>query len=142
MWAQYWKDTGTKTPACRRSDLLGKILFISGREPYGIEGILWNNVAVLLLAVFATTWLTGGPRAFIYPFALWLLPWAISQILIADFNYRGHVGLLAKGRQYPYRGEDTRNLDAGLGYFINLATFGFYRHQDHHRWPNKDRLQY
>lgn len=137
MWPQYWKGVKMETSGIKRSDLLGKILIISGRQMYGAKGILVNNVVMLLLAVFALFWLSIGLTGVLYPIALWLLPWMISQILIANFNYRGHVGLLHKGASLSYQGEDTRNLDHGFGRIINLATFGFYRHQDHHRWPHR-----
>ena len=137
MWPQYWKGVQMESSGIKRSDLLGKILFISGRQMYGAKGILINNAVMLLLGVFALFWLSIGLTGVLYPIALWLLPWMISQILIANFNYRGHVGLLHKGASLSYQGEDTRNLDYGFGRIINLATFGFYRHQDHHRWPHR-----
>lgn len=138
MWAECWEGVDPQSPARRRLDRLGKLLIVSGRRPHGLLYMLlpWNNVCTLLVSVFAAAYFLGGPAALAYPLLLWLLPSFVGYMLIADFNYRGHVGLPEKGSSYPYFGADSRNLNSGLGRLLDRLTDGFYRHQDHHRWPS------
>jgi len=138
MFTEFWKDVDANSPVIRRRDRLGKILIVSGRKPHSLVYMFlpWNNVFTLLVLVFGVTYLIGGAPALAYPLMLWLLPSCIGYMLIADFNYRGHIGLPEKGSNHPYSGEDSRNLNHGWGRLLDLMTDGFYRHQDHHRWPS------
>jgi fatty acid desaturase len=138
LFREHWKDVDMNIWSVRWRDALGKVMIVSGRRPYNLISMFlpWNNVASLLVLVFGTTYLLGGPAALAYPLFFWLMPSAIGYMLIADFNYRGHVGLPEKGIKHPYQGEDSRNLNLGIGRLLDRITDGFYRHQDHHRWPS------
>lgn len=59
----------------------------------------------------------------------WLIPVAVSHMLMAHFNYVTHVG------KPIGRGQDTRSLDRGLMKVVNLLTFNFYLHEEHHLAP-------
>ncbi len=72
-----------------------------------------------------------GMRGLRWGTLYWLIPTVISQSLIAHFNYITHVGLLFG------RGQDTRSFKKGLWRVINLLTFSFYLHAEHHIKPSE-----
>lgn len=61
----------------------------------------------------------------------WLAPLVVSHVLVAHFNYITHAGLPAGF------GRDTRSFSAGLWRFVNLASFNFYLHAEHHLRPSQ-----
>ena len=63
--------------------------------------------------------------------AFWFVPMAFAHFLVAHFNYITHVGLP------PGRGENTRSFKGGLWKLVNLLTFNFYLHAEHHLRPGK-----
>jgi len=115
-------------------DVIGKVCLVSGRRPHGLSYILLLNVYVSVAAVGALAWLCLGKVGLLYPLVLWLCPWAIGQLLIADFNYRTHVGL-GTAQDSGYRGADTRSFYGGLWRVVNAVTLGFYYHREHHVEP-------
>ena len=52
-------------------------------------------------------------------------------MLVAHFNYIGHVDLPSG------RGKDTRSFKHGLWKVVNLLTFNFYHHAEHHFKPSE-----
>jgi fatty acid desaturase len=77
-----------------------------------------------------------GATGIMLPLATWVIPWIAGQMLVADFNYRTHEGCAPRGGRRPYAGEDTKSLHAGIWRVLNVLTFGFYLHREHHIDPN------
>jgi hypothetical protein len=108
---------------------------------YRIAKLTWEPkrffAAVLppvLLAAAVVVWsgwdgdLLGGLRLVsVY----WFLPLVIAHLLVAHFNFITHAEL-------PYgRGHDTRSFNDGVWRVINLFTFNFYLHAEHHFNPGE-----
>lgn len=88
----------------------------------------------ILIPVIVITWqlLAGyGLRGLIWLTQFWLIPTIISHTLVAHFNYIGHVDLPSG------RGEDTRSFNQGFWKVVNLLTFNFYHHAEHHLKPGE-----
>jgi fatty acid desaturase len=88
----------------------------------------------VLLAAAVVAWsgwngdLPGGVRLVS---VFWLLPMIIGHLLVAHFNFITHAEL-------PYgRGHDTRSFNDGIWRVINLFTFNFYLHAEHHLDPGE-----
>lgn len=80
-----------------------------------------------------------GARGLLWVTQFWLVPTIISQMLVAHFNYIGHVNLPTG------KGKDTRSFKHGLWRIVNVLTFNFYCHAEHHlkpseAIPNPDRM--
>ena len=136
-WAKHWRDVDFESAALRRHDRIAKFFGSSGR----LRHPLWILPIASLLGGL-TIWLVLGTLLWGLPFLAlmfgwWLLPWAMGQILVADFNWRGHVGLPARQdiANKDYVGQDTRSYYAGFWRVVNWATFGFYLHREHHVAP-------
>jgi fatty acid desaturase/peroxiredoxin len=136
-WAKNWEGVDFDSPELARHDRVAKFFGSSGR----LQHPLW---VLPLASIFGglTLWMVVGTLLWGLPFLAlmfgwWLLPWAIGQILVADFNWRGHVGLAARQdiANKDYVGQDTRSYYQGLWRFVNWATFGFYLHREHHVVP-------
>ena len=108
---------------------------------FRIVALLWNPrkyfaailppIVIAVVVVIIGFIFRHGYHTISAVFAWWLFPVCISQTLVAHFNYITHVGLPAG------RGKDTRNLSNGIWKLINLATFNFYLHAEHHLNPGK-----
>ncbi len=87
---------------------------------------------VLACAVIAWQESVGhAARGVAWVVQFWLVPMVVSHTLVAHFNYVTHVGLP------PGRGRDTRTFSRGMCRLVNLLTFNFYLHAEHHLKPSK-----
>jgi fatty acid desaturase len=87
---------------------------------------------LLAIAIAVWQWRTGhGARGVWWCLLFWLVPTIVSHLLVAHFNYVTHEGLPAG------RGQDTRSLSRGMWKVINLLTFNFYLHAEHHLKPTQ-----
>jgi len=136
-WAKYWKDVDFESAELKRHDRIAKFFGSSGR----LRHPLW---VLPFASIFGglTMWLGLGLFLWGLPilalaFGWWLLPWAIGQVLVADFNRRGHIGLPSRQdiANKDYVGQDTRSYYTGIWRFVNWATLGFYLHREHHVVP-------
>jgi fatty acid desaturase len=84
------------------------------------------------LAIVIWQFATGhSTRGLSWVLLYWLIPVFISHALVAHFNFITHAGLP------PRRGRDTRSFTAGAWRYINMLTFDFYLHAEHHLNPQK-----
>lgn len=86
------------------------------------------------LAAYAALLIWGysagvGDQVLRYGLLYWIGPVLASHTLMAHFNYVTHVGLPVG------RGHDTRSFRRGLMRVVNLLTFNFYLHEEHHLAP-------
>ena len=108
---------------------------------YRIVKALWDPKPFLIAisppiliasAVIAWQASTGyGARGLLWTTQFWLIPTIFSQMLVAHFNYIGHVNLP------PGRGRDTRSFKHSFWKIVNLLTFNFYHHAEHHLKPSE-----
>jgi fatty acid desaturase len=132
MFARQWKDVDLDSKAARRRDRFAKLIGRTGRVHYPFPfNILASWTGYVTVSTGLSIWVLG-PTGPLYLLAFWVAPWAIGQILVADFNYRGHVDLPERKECRPYQGQDTRSYYAGIWKLINTLTFGFYHHREHH----------
>lgn len=131
-WAPYDLDSDL----VRRHDRINKLILCSGRVPhFGWLRIGFSLVFAYFGLVMALCAGFGGWAGVEGYFACWIVPWMIGQVLVADFNWRGHVGLPERQVGETYEGRDTRSYYDGIWKLINWATFGFYVHREHHLDP-------
>jgi len=91
-------------------------------------------VPPLLVAGGIIVWqalLGYGARGAGWVLLFWLVPVVASHLLVAHFNYITHAGLPAGF------GQDTRSFSHGLWRVVNLASFNFYLHAEHHLRPSQ-----
>lgn len=69
-------------------------------------------------------------RGFEWVALYWLVPTIGSHVLVAHFNYITHAGLPTGF------GVDTRSFSRGLWRIVNLLSFNFYLHEEHHLRPS------
>ena len=108
---------------------------------YRIVRVLWypkpfviTIAPPILIALAVIVWQASsgrGARGLVWVTQFWLIPTIFSHILVAHFNYIGHVNLPAG------RGRDTRSFKHGFWRIVNLITFNFYHHAEHHLKPSE-----
>lgn len=108
---------------------------------YRITKVVWDpkpfflTISPSILIAFAIiVWQASTgyrARGLVWIIQFWLIPTIFSHALIAHFNYISHVNLP------PGRGEDTRSFKQGFWKIINLFTFNFYHHAEHHLKPSE-----
>ncbi|MDE0015142.1 MAG: fatty acid desaturase [Candidatus Poribacteria bacterium] len=108
---------------------------------YRIVKALWDPkpffIAIsppILIALAIIVWQASigyGTRGLVWVTQFWLIPTIFSQMLVAHFNYIGHVNLPSG------RGRDTRSFKHGFWKIVNLFTFNFYHHAEHHLKPSE-----
>ena len=99
-----------------------------------LSGVIFTLSLPISIAIAMVTWQasTGyGLRGLVWITQFWLIPTIFSHILVAHFNYIGHVGLPSG------RGRDTRSFKKGFWKIVNLFTFNFYLHAEHHLKPGE-----
>ncbi len=88
-------------------------------------------VLIALAVVGWQAWAGDPWQGVRWALVFWLLPVTISHVLVAHFNFITHAEL-------PYgRGHDTRSFDGGVWRVVNLLTFNFYLHAEHHFAPGE-----
>jgi len=108
---------------------------------YRIAKVVWDPKRFfsaisppILIAITIIVWqvLSGyGTRGLVWVTQFWLIPTIFSHVLVAHFNYIGHVDLP------PGRGKNTRSFKRGFWKVVNLFTFNFYHHAEHHLNPSE-----
>lgn len=106
-----------------------------------ITRAVWNpkqHVMALLPPLLASAAVVGWQawagqplRGLLWVSLGWLVPVVVGHLWVAHFNYATHVGLPTK------RGQNTRDLTGGLWSLVNLMTFNFYHHKQHHLRPSE-----
>lgn len=85
--------------------------------------------AILLLAAAAIAAAGGGALGLEWAFLYWFLPVTGGHMVVAWFNYWGHVNLPTDRLRH------TRSRYDGAWAIGNLLTFNFFLHAEHHRKP-------
>ena len=117
-----WEGIDLDSARVRRHDRINKLLICSGRKPqFGYQRILYSLVFGYLFWTAGLAWVLGGWSGLEVYAAIIIVPWAIAQVLVADFNWRGHVGLPERAEVDDYHGQDTRSLYGGVDFFCGAA---------------------
>ncbi len=136
-WKQNWQHVDFDSPEVQRHDRVAKLFGSSGRKLHALWVLPFFSIFGGLALVTLSGYLTLGGPFLVLMLGWWLTPWAIGQILVADFNWRGHVGLPQRSEfsNADYTGQDTRSYYGPIGRLLSWLTFGFYFHREHHVRP-------
>lgn len=97
--------------------------------------VLWNELkwAPLCAAAFMLVCAANGlaREGVVWTLSYWLIPVIGGHVLLAHFNWWGHVNM-DRGR-----GRDTRSGYRGIWRVINFFTLNFYLHAEHHLRPGQ-----
>jgi len=138
-WKKNFEGVDLDSPEMRRHDRIGKLFGTSGRRVHALWTVPICSIFGGLSLIACAGVLVFGTPFLALMLGWWLLPWYIGQVLVGDFNWRGHVGL-PKRTDYThetYTGQDSRSYYLGVWKFINFVTTGFYLHREHHMWPRQ-----